>query len=1067
MTEERWQQIEKLYHAALELGASGRVAFLAEACTGDETLRREVEALLAANDRAGSFLIAPALEWEAKEIAAEKATTLLTPVIGHSFNHYTVLSRIGAGGMGEVWLARDTRLDRQVALKLLPAEFTSDRHRLQRFIREAKAASALNHPNIITIYEISEAVTVTGKTHFIATEFIAGQTLRRRLAEGEWLMRDAVEAAIQVAAALDAAHQAGIIHRDIKPENIMVRPDGLVKVLDFGLAKLTSQSASQPDVVNTNAETLPAVLATQPGMILGTLRYMSPEQARGRDVDARTDIFSLGVVLYEMIARQPLFGGDNSADVIAAIIHKEPPPLAQFAPDTPPELERNVRKALAKDCRDRYQTARDLQIDLQTLKQESELSLQLARWQESGANRPSSRLEKERTGQMPAAPFAFRRWGLAGAALLAALIIAGGVWKLWRQQARPALREVSFQTLFGKKGQDNALLLDSRFSPNGKLIAFALAGGEGSNIWVRQYGSDGEQQITFGNWEEKCPLWSPDGDKIAFISTRGNQVGIWTVSPLGGTPTLVKALSENLTSLPVSSLRMVAWAKNTPAIYYEQKSLLFRLDLNSKEIAPVPLPDQPFKLPQDFSLSPDEQEVSFIAQQDGQYDVWRTGLRAGKPTRVTNDAAVDHRPHWLGDGRLLYDSTREENMRLYTVKTARGEPVPVMAGDHECRLADFSVEASRILCYEQRDDSDILAVQVESGESRELTDDSGIKLWSSASPDGRALLYQVIPGEKSIWDIRKGQLFSKPINPKGPSLRLAADGFDADWSPDGKQIAFLRLNKQELHLWTVKAVGGEETRLSADNLGFGGWNNVPPYNRVDAKSWSWSPNSSRIAYSAKQNGVSNLWVKSIDGSEPAKVSDNNDAEMGLGCPLWSPDGARLAYVAATNAQLTSGKRTWSVWVASQGQSKIIFRTEKRLRLRGWLSNYRLLAALDENVTVGLSQLTTVTLVSLAAGAAGKIEDNQHSLGSLTGTYQNNLAVAPGGGRLAFVKVQNGRHDIWVAAVNGRQMGLPRRITNNADPTLRFASLSWSPDGKTIYYDKQTRRNLLTTGTLSD
>ncbi|MBI1764073.1 MAG: serine/threonine protein kinase, partial [Acidobacteria bacterium] len=381
MTPERWQRIEQLYHDALECPANERAAWLVSVCGDDAEVRREVELLLAANDQASGFLTAPALQLAAQSLAAdEKPTKPLGAAIGQQLSHYKILARIGAGGMGEVFLARDASLERRVALKLLPQKFTQDPERLQRFIREAKAASALNHPNIITIYEIGVAASEHGQTHFIATEYIEGVTLRDwKPDEESKRLHRTLELGCQIASALDAAHHAGIVHRDIKPENLMVRPDGLVKVLDFGLAKLTATSNSGDNQIDTDAQTTPAEMQTLPGMILGTLRYMSPEQARGRALDARTDIFSLGVVLYELLTGKPLFEGETTADVIAAIIHKEMPPLNVYLPDTPPELERILRKALAKDSRDRYQTARDVQIDLQALKQESAMSARLAR----------------------------------------------------------------------------------------------------------------------------------------------------------------------------------------------------------------------------------------------------------------------------------------------------------------------------------------------------------------------------------------------------------------------------------------------------------------------------------------------------------------------------------------------------------------------------------------------------------------------------------------------------------------------------------------------------------------
>jgi len=295
----------------------------------------------------------------------------MTIAAGTQFLHYIICSQLGAGGMGEVYLAEDTRLDRKVALKLLPAAFTQDQDRVRRFIQEAKAASALNHPNIITIHEIGEA----NGTHFIATEFIDGQTLRARLAGEKLTLLAALEMSVQVASALVAAHEAGIVHRDIKPENVMLRRDGIVKVLDFGLAKLTEKQVSE---VDTDAPTM-AKVKTEPGTVMGTASYMSPEQARGQKVDGRTDLFSFGVVLYEMLAGKPPFEGVNALDVIGEILKSEPQPLQSHAAEIPPELQRIVGKTLRKNRDERYQTARDLLNDLKDFKEEISFAAKRAR----------------------------------------------------------------------------------------------------------------------------------------------------------------------------------------------------------------------------------------------------------------------------------------------------------------------------------------------------------------------------------------------------------------------------------------------------------------------------------------------------------------------------------------------------------------------------------------------------------------------------------------------------------------------------------------------------------------
>ena len=367
MTPERWKEIDRLVQAALACPSEERPAFLAEACTDDEALRREVEALLAYQTQAAGFLEQPVLERAAAVLASPPEKL----VAGSTLGRYQIIAPLGAGGMGEVYLARDTKLGRKVALKLLPSDFTDNAERLRRFKQEACAASALNHPNIITIHEIGAG----GGTHFIATEFIEGETLRAALARGPLKLDEALAIAAQVAAALAAAHEAGIVHRDIKPENIMVRRDRIVKVLDFGLAKL---ALPRPAAVDTEMPTR-VLVKTNPGMVLGTVQYMSPEQARGFETDARTDLWSLGCVLYELLAGRGPFARETSSDVLAAILEREPPPLAHYAPGVPTEVEGIVQKALRKDRAERYQTAEEVLTDLKRVKQRLEFAAELKR----------------------------------------------------------------------------------------------------------------------------------------------------------------------------------------------------------------------------------------------------------------------------------------------------------------------------------------------------------------------------------------------------------------------------------------------------------------------------------------------------------------------------------------------------------------------------------------------------------------------------------------------------------------------------------------------------------------
>jgi serine/threonine protein kinase len=357
----------------LEAGA----AFLDRACGDDAELRREVESLLRARRQADGF-IAGKMAGVADVITEMAAQQQTTSLVGRSLGHYQALSLIGAGGMGRVYLAEDTRLGRKVALKLLPAAFTQDQERVRRFKQEARTASSLNHPNILTIHEIGEASTAEGAAHYIVSEFVEGETLRALMRGGRLDIAKAVGVAEQVASALSVAHEAGIVHRDIKPENVMARPDGLVKVLDFELAKLTeSRIADRGSRIAGARSTQPAIFeprssilnpqSTASGVVMGTFSYMSPEQARGQKVDHRTDVFSLGVLLYEMIAGRRPFEGATMSDVIAALLTAEPQPLGMYCAEASAELERVAGKCLAKDREARYQSAAELVVDLKTL----------------------------------------------------------------------------------------------------------------------------------------------------------------------------------------------------------------------------------------------------------------------------------------------------------------------------------------------------------------------------------------------------------------------------------------------------------------------------------------------------------------------------------------------------------------------------------------------------------------------------------------------------------------------------------------------------------------------------
>ena len=368
MTPERWEHIKEVFYGALERPPGERAPFIDSACGGDEAARREVSQLISAHEETGEFLDAPAFEVAAKSLAGSEPEGL---VDGQAVSHYRVIRALGAGGMGEVYLAEDTRLRRRVALKLLPASFTDETQRVRRFELEARAASALNHPNVCTIHEVGEA---EDGRRYIVMEYVEGVTLRRHMEGRRIGVTEVLDVAIQIASGLAAAHAVGVVHRDVKPENVMLRPDGIVKVLDFGLAKLTEKQPAADSAMPTQPR-----VRTETGVVMGTAGYMSPEQARGFEVDGRTDVWSLGVVLYEMAAGRAPFEGATNSDVISNILQKEPTALTQLSDEANARLNEIVTKALTKDREERYQSAKDLFVDLKSLKQHLDVEAEIER----------------------------------------------------------------------------------------------------------------------------------------------------------------------------------------------------------------------------------------------------------------------------------------------------------------------------------------------------------------------------------------------------------------------------------------------------------------------------------------------------------------------------------------------------------------------------------------------------------------------------------------------------------------------------------------------------------------
>lgn len=642
-------------------------------------------------------------------------------------------------------------------------------------------------------------------------------------------------------------------------------------------------------------------------------------------------------------------------------------------------------------------------------------------------------------------------FGLGGLGLSVGLILYGA----WRAQPpRPA--NLRFVQLVAERGREISALAAACFSPDGRLIAFA-ADGDGQNLRIMQVNGSQPVQVTRDKWRDTSPVWSPDGNRLAFVSNRGNQVGIWTVPFLGGEIELVKILGDSALDGKVGPPLLKAWARDGRSIYYEWNRNLYRLDLRSKESQQLTRFDPRTQFPGNFALSSDERWIAYTDNEGGQFDLWRLGLSGGSPLRVTNDPAIDRHPLWHPDGRrLLYDSVRDGRQQVYQVDVTGGEPAPLAGGDHDGFLVALSPSGEQILCYSQRDEADLFAVGLEDGVERQLTGELGVEYWPSVAPDGTAIAFQAIAGERFNWDPRRGTLFIKSLGAEEKPQRLAAEAFSAQWSPNGEQVAFLRWKGQAHSLWTVAAMGGAEKQLVSDGVFYGGQAGGPTYNRVNAADYGWSPDSRRLAYCAKQDGVRNVWVISADGTGATNVSTNRDPQQRFHSPLWSPEGAQLAYVSTTDADPQAGQQAWQLWVGKPGQARLIFHTKEVLRLLGWTTEQELIVALVANEDLNRVLPATVRVIVLATTGSA-LEAEQRATHLLAHTYLNNLHLSPDRRNVSFVAAQDGREDIWILSLNG---GQTRRVTNNADGKLHYSGLAWAPDGKALYFSKQSKWNLL-------
>ncbi|MBS1853876.1 MAG: PD40 domain-containing protein [Acidobacteria bacterium] len=776
MDPDRWGKVEALYEAAVGLEPDRRSAFLAEQCAGDEALRQEVESLLCHGENAGDFLRAPA-----------PVKPLET---GQRVRHYEIQEKLGEGGMGAVYRAYDSQLRRPVALKVLPPEFAADPERRQRLLREARAASALTHPNIVGVYEVGS----DNGVDFIAMEFVEGKTLEEMVTAKGLALAKALDYGAQIAAGLARAHSVGVIHRDLKPGNIMVTREGLVKLLDFGLARRVRLEPGE-------ASTL-----TVEGEIAGTPAYMSPEQAEGKPLDERSDVFSFGLVLYRMLAGRPAFSGNSAAAVMAAVLREEPAPLGDKVPR---EVERIVRRCLRKEPARRFQHVDDIKVELEEL---------------AAASQPAPRRGA-------------RRWLWPGVAL-AAIAIAGTAWWLARRvigAGRSAPLRTEFLQITSQPGAE----LFPSISPDGKWLVYGGESAKGRHIFLQAIGGQTPLDLTpDSTGDEDQPVFSPDGEHIAFHSTRAGG-GIFVMGRTGEAVRRVTNRGFNPAWSPDGT--HLAFAAESVELYAQWigQSELWMVAVNTGETHRL-APAVDAVLP---NWSPHNLRIAYTtrAGTDAKGDVGTIPVGGGTPVPVASDPARDWNPVWSPDGKYLYfSSDRGGSMNLWRV------PIDETSGKTLGPAESVSTPAAYLA-------------------------------HPSISADGRRILYTSALITANIQRLT----LDASGNPQGEPFWVTTGTrrwSSPDPSPDGDWVAFYSLTQPEGQLYISRTDGTGLRQLTGDAA-----DRMP----------HWSPDGGWIAFFSSRGGDRggnlNLWKIHPDGSGLSQLT-----EVGTAYLMWSPDGSRIA-----------------------------------------------------------------------------------------------------------------------------------------------------------------------------
>ena len=949
MSDPRWENLKEIFHSALALPPQERATYLDQASNGNLALRQAVESLLRSHEETDHFVDTPAYQ-AAAEMLVDDTGFKANQIVGH----YRIVSLLGEGGMGRVYLAEDTKLQRRVALKFLSRKFTQDEERLRRFEQEARAASALNHPNILTIHEISEA----DGHRFIATEFIEGATLRERL-QTEIPVHNALEIAEQIASALVAAHRVNIVHRDIKPENVMIRrEDGLVKVLDFGLAKM-SETPPDPMRPSVNAA-VTTPFKTGSGVLMGTVAYMSPEQARGDVVDARTDIWSLGVVLFEMIAGTSPFVAATSNEIISAILSKLPvPQLSRYAHDPPARLEEIVAKALAKDSNQRYQTSKDLLIDLKRAKHSLLTEAGIARNKSTDNAISSAKLtEPVNTTTRPASIAeymanqvkAHKRGAIALVAIVLFGVVSGvaatislGWYKLASSHRLNSRSIAPAATMKIKRVTSDGQTTFAAISPDGKYLVHVSDNGVQQSLWMRPVTTNGDEKQILPPAHVRYDgiTFSPDGDYIYYVASEDNgDATLYQMPVRGGAPKkLIVDIDTPVTFSPDG--RRIAFDRGYPD-QGEDALLVANADGTGERKLATRTNDYWWP-----AWSPDGKIIASRATSRGANDTYRTVVAVQaddgtvKPIGSRRWAGIGEMT-WLKDGSGLVMTAREQESdptQIWYLSYPGGEAHKItndlddygsigLTADSGDLVAVRSESSSNIwnlphgetsraiqltltnvdgfkgiswtsdnnVVYESwaSGNSELWSVGLNGGNPKQLTADSHREAGPVVSPDGKhVVFYSNRKGHNNIWrmDIDGSNLLELTDGPGEQS---------ADIAPDGQSVVFTSIQGNGT-LWKVSIDGGQPVQLTTKPSG------QPAI----------SPDGKLIACNYMEAGRWKVAVIPFNGGEPIVMFDSFTHPNWL--PFhWTPDARGLAYI---DQRVPS--RIWSVPI-SGGPRKLMF-----------------------------------------------------------------------------------------------------------------------------------------------